>query len=55
MFYEHLAMTKSEAVSILSKDYQASVRWYDKIELEALEMADAISDGIIKQFPQLFS
>ncbi|MDM5187553.1 acetylglutamate kinase [Bacillus sp. DX4.1] len=54
MFYEHLALTKSEAVSILSKDYQSGVQLYDKIEKEALEMADALTEGIIKQFPQLF-
>lgn len=54
MFYEHLALTKSEAVSILSKDYQSGVQLYDKIEREALEMADTISKGVIKQFPQMF-
>lgn len=54
MFYEHLALTKSEAVSILSKDYQSGVQLYDKIEREALEMADTIYKGVIKQFPQMF-
>ncbi|WP_379967809.1 acetylglutamate kinase [Ectobacillus sp. sgz5001026] len=54
MFYEHLALTKSEAVSILSKDYKSGVQMYDKIEKEALEMADAISEGVIKQFPHMF-
>lgn len=54
MFYEHLALTKSEAVSILNKDYQSSVKLYDKIEKEALEMADAITAAIVKQFPQVF-
>ena len=38
MFYEHLALTKSEAVSILSKDYHSGVQLYDKIEKEALVM-----------------
>lgn len=54
MFYEHLALTKSEAVSILNKDYQSSVKLYDKIEKGALEMADAITAAIVKQFPQVF-
>lgn len=54
MFYEHLALTKSEAVAILSKDYKKGVELYDRIEQEALEMADSLSDAIVKQFPQMF-
>ncbi|MCP1125820.1 acetylglutamate kinase [Bacillus sp. 3103sda1] len=54
MFYEHLALTKAEAVSMLKKDYQSSAQLYDKIEKEALEMADALTEGIVKQFPQVF-
>lgn len=54
MFYEHLALTKSEAVSMLQKDFQSSVHFYDKIEKEALEMADMLTEGIVKQFPQIF-
>ncbi|MDH6373084.1 hypothetical protein M2444_004914 [Paenibacillus sp. PastF-3] len=54
MFYEHLALTKSEALSILNQDYKSGIQVFDKIEREALEMADAITDGVIKQFPQLF-
>ncbi|MFD3450187.1 hypothetical protein ACFDTO_37040 [Microbacteriaceae bacterium 4G12] len=54
MFYEHLAMTKAEAVAMLSKDYKKSAQLYDKIEKEALQMSDTITKGIIHQFPQLF-
>ncbi|MEH6933186.1 MULTISPECIES: acetylglutamate kinase [Bacillus] len=54
MFYEHLALTKAEALAFLNKDYDASVKLYDKIEKEALEMADTITDAIVKQFPQVF-
>ena len=54
MFYEHLALTKTEAVSMITKDFKADVEVFDKIETEALEMADAISDAIIKQFPGMF-
>ncbi|WP_212935859.1 acetylglutamate kinase [Bacillus hominis] len=54
MFYEHLALTKAEALAFLNKDYDSSVKLYDKIEKEALEMADTITDAIVKQFPQVF-
>ncbi|MCW9132337.1 acetylglutamate kinase [Bacillus paramycoides] len=54
MFYEHLALTKAEALAILNKDYDAGIKLYDKIEKEALEMADTITDAIVKQFPQVF-
>ena len=54
MFYEHLALTKAEAVFMITKDYHSGVEVYDKIEREALEMSDAITKGIVKQFPGLF-
>ncbi|MHA6532074.1 acetylglutamate kinase [Paenibacillus sp. BAC0078] len=54
MFYSHLALTKAEAVSLLNKDYKLSVQLYDRIEKEALIMADMISTAIINQFPQMF-
>ncbi|MNO12336.1 hypothetical protein D3C76_19430 [compost metagenome] len=54
LFYQHLALTKAEAVTLLQKDYKQSVQLYDRIEKEALAMADMISSAIIKQFPQMF-
>jgi hypothetical protein len=53
MFYDHLALTKSEAVAMLNKDYKSSIGWYDNIEKEALQMSDDIADAIIKQFPHM--
>lgn len=55
MFYSHLAMTKDEAVNILSKNYKNSIVLFDNIEKEALEMADMMTQGIVMQFPQYFS
>ena len=39
---------------MIEKNYKEDIAVFDKIEAEALEMADAISDGIIKQFPGMF-
>lgn len=54
MLYDHLAMTKSEAVNILEGKYEDSIRIFEKIEKEALMMADVMSQGLMKQFPCLF-
>jgi hypothetical protein len=55
MFYEHLALTKDEAVATLTGDYQKSAGTYDEIEREALLMADTVSGGIMRQFPRYFA
>jgi hypothetical protein len=47
MWYEHLALTKKEAVAILNKDYTKSIEIFNQIEREALMMADNFSQGII--------
>lgn len=54
MFFEHLALTTREAVLILQKDFQSSIAVFDKIEVEALQMADTITAAIVKQFPKKF-
>lgn len=50
MWFEHLALTKSEAVARLKGDYAKDIAIFDKIEKEALMMADDFSNGIIRQF-----
>ncbi|WP_254124824.1 acetylglutamate kinase [Neobacillus sp. 114] len=54
MFFEHLALTEREAVLILQQNFKESIAVFDKIELEALEMADTITFAIVKQFPRKF-
>ncbi|SBV96141.1 hypothetical protein KL86CLO1_10737 [uncultured Eubacteriales bacterium] len=54
MLYDHLAMTKTEAVEILTQKYEDSINTFEMIEQEALMMADEMTQGIVKQFPQHF-
>ena len=54
MMKEHLDLTFKEAVDYLNHDYPASVADYDQVHIQALNMADMLSDGIIRQFPNKF-
>ena len=54
MFFEHLALTKSEAVFMLHKEFKSSIAVFNKIEAEALQMSDTITVAIVKQFPEKF-
>lgn len=49
MLYDHLAMTKEEAVDILTQKYPESINIFENIEQEALAMADMMTQGIVKQ------
>lgn len=54
MFYTHLALTKNEAVLMIQKKYKESIKVFDQIEAQAIEMANMISHAIIMQFPHMF-
>lgn len=54
MLYEHLALTKTEAVNILTGKYAECISVFDQIEMQALEMADVMTYGIVMQFPDVF-
>ena len=48
----HLDQTLAEAAHELNGQYAASVADYDEIHHHILEMADLLSDGIIRTFPE---
>jgi hypothetical protein len=54
MLYEHLDLTTTEVVSRLQGNWDADVAAYDAIHLQALEMADELSTGIVAQFGRRF-
>jgi len=55
MMNVHLSTTTDEVVARLTKNWDADVRAFDKVYDHMLMMADALSDGIIKQFPDKFA
>ena len=55
MMREHLDLTLAEAVARLEHRYADEVAIYDEIHRQILGMADMLSDGIIRQFPNRFS
>jgi hypothetical protein len=54
MMHKHLDLTLQEAATYLQGNYAGSVAAYEQVHLEILEMADMLSNGIIRQFPQMF-
>jgi hypothetical protein len=54
MMREHLDLTTSEVKARLAKDWEADIAAYERVREQALKMADMLSDGIRRQFPQKF-
>jgi hypothetical protein len=52
MMREHLATTTTELEARLKKDWKADVAAYDRVHTQILSMADMLSEGIVKQFPE---
>ena len=50
LWYEHLSLTKSEAVLRLGGNFAEDIATFDRIELQALMMADIFAEGFIRQF-----
>ena len=51
MLNEHLALTTQEATARLQQHWSDDIAAFDKVLTQAMMMADALSDGIAKQFP----
>jgi len=54
MMKKHLSTTTNEVVARLTKNWEEDVRAYDAVYDHILHMSDALSDGIVKQFPDKF-
>jgi hypothetical protein len=51
MLNEHLALTTQEATARLQQKWDDDIAAFDKVYAQSMMMADALSNGIIKQFP----
>jgi len=54
MLYTHLDLTTQEVAMRLAGNYPADIQAFDRVEKEALAMADYFSFGIMRQFPDRF-
>jgi len=54
MLQKHLDLTTGEVVGRLNKDWIADIKAYDEGHAHMLMFADALTDGIAKQFPDKF-
>jgi hypothetical protein len=54
MMREHLELTTAEVEAHLGRDWEADVAAFDKAREQILKMADMLSSGIIRQFPEKF-
>jgi hypothetical protein len=54
MLPEHLVLMTNEVVGRLKKDWASDIAAHDKGHAHILKLADALADGIAKQFPDKF-
>jgi hypothetical protein len=54
MMREHLDLTTAEVVARLQGDWAADIAAYEKVHTQIRKMAEMLSTGIIKQFPNKF-
>ena len=54
LLYQHLQLLTDDVVARLSKNWAADIATFDKAEDHIIQLADVLSTGIIKQFPDKF-
>lgn len=54
MLFTHLDLTTQEVAARLAGNYSDDIAAFNKVEQEALSMADYFVSGIMRQFPQKF-
>lgn len=54
LLYKHLDLTTDEIVYRLKNDWKTDINFYDKDHDYIIMFADALADGIVKQFPYKF-
>lgn len=54
LMHMHLSTTKDELVARYTANFPGDVKAYDQLYEHILKMSDALSDGIVKQFPTKF-
>lgn len=51
----HITLLLKEATAQVKKDWSGSISAFDESQRQAMQMADLLSEGIIKQFPSRFN
>jgi len=54
MLQKHLDLTTGEVVSRLQKDWKSDIEFYDRGHEHMLMFSDALTDGIVQQYPARF-
>jgi hypothetical protein len=54
MLHKHLEYTTAEGAARLKKNWTADIEAYDKGHFHMLMFSDAVTEGIVKQFPKKF-
>ncbi|MMZ65086.1 hypothetical protein D1872_274640 [compost metagenome] len=54
MLYTHLQLINEVVINCLKGDWKADIAATDKNEIHVIHLADILTEGIVKQFPEKF-